>query len=87
MKNYLKKALCVVASSFGAVAAFAEGEGGSGSTINVEQANAAFSAAKGALTGFVSTNAPVISAILGAFLGLTLIFVAYGWIRRASKGR
>lgn len=84
MKNYLKKALCTVACAFGSVAAFAEG---AAQGIDVSYASSAFSEAKGALTGFVSENAPTISTILGAFLGLTLIFVAYGWIRRAAKGR
>lgn len=86
MKKYLKKILCTVVCAFGSAAAFAEGEAGSGS-INVSYANTAFTEAKTALTGFVSANAPTISAVLGAFLGLTLIFVAYGWIRRAAKGR
>lgn len=84
MKNYLKKALCSVVCAFGAAAAFADG---AASGIDVSYANSAFSEAKTALTGFVSANAPTISAVLGAFLGLTLIFVAYGWIRRAAKGR
>lgn len=83
MKKYLKKVLCSVACALGSVSAFAEGETG----IDVSFANAAFTEAQNTLTGFVTANAPTISAILGAFLGLTLIFVAYGWIRRASKGR
>lgn len=85
MKNYLKKILCTVAAAFGSVAAFAQEQSGGG--IDVSAANSAMTQAQTALTGFVTSNAPVISAILGAFLGLTLIFVAYGWIRRASKGR
>lgn len=86
MSKYLKKILCTVVCAFGSAAAFAEG-GSSGTGIDVSYATSAFTDAKGALTGFVSSNAPVISAVLGAFLGLTLIFVAYGWIRRAAKGR
>lgn len=85
MKKYLKKILCTVVCAFGSAAAFAEG--GAVTGIDVSFANTAFTEAKTALTGFVSANAPTISAVLGAFLGLTLIFVAYGWIRRAAKGR
>ena len=71
----------------GSVMAYAEGASQQITEPDLAPAKEALTAAKDALSGFVSTNAPTVASILGAFLVITLIFVVYGWVRRASHGR
>ena len=72
----------------GALCSFAEGESTGGlAEADLKPAADALKAAKDALSAFVEHNAPVVASVLGAFLVITLIFVVYGWVRRASHGR
>lgn len=71
----------------GTVCAWAEGSEAALAEADLKPAADALTAAKSALSGFVTTNAPTVAKILGCFLVITLIFVVYGWVRRASHGR
>lgn len=71
----------------GAVSSFAQEASEGISEQSLQPAADALSAAKDALSGFIEQNAPTVASILGAFLVITLIFVVYGWVRRASHGR
>lgn len=73
------------ALAFGGLSAFAEESGEN--AIDLKPATDALKAAKEKLIAWVGENAEVLGAILGGTLVITLIFVVYGWIRRASKGR
>lgn len=54
-------------------------------SIDLTAATEQVTAMKTALVSWISTNAPTLVLILGAALVVTLIFVGYGWITRASK--
>lgn len=71
----------------GAVCAFAQEASNGFTEQDLAPAKTALDNCKTALTDFVTHNAPAVASILGAFLVITLIFVVYGWVRRASHGR
>ena len=80
----IKKFLLSVGGVLVGASAFAEGEAGA---IDLSAATNALTSAKTAIVAWVTSNAPTLSGILGGVLVITLIFVVYGWVRRAAKGR
>lgn len=81
-KKFKKLALgCAVALGLCAPALAQEAT----SSIDLSAATEQVTAMKTAIVSWISTNAPTLVLILGAALVITLIFVGYGWITRASK--
>lgn len=73
------------ALAFGGLSAFAQES--NQNAIDLGPATDALKDAKDKLIEWVGDNAEVLGAILGGTLVITLIFVVYGWVRRAAKGR
>lgn len=68
----------------GVGSAFAED---SNAGIDLTPASTALATAQTQLASWVTSNMPILVKILGAFLVVSMVFVVFGWIRRASKGR
>ena len=83
MKNFLTRArarfLAAVAAFGMASVALAEGES------NITYSNIDLSGIVDALKTWLGTATPWILGVLAAFLGVSLIFTAFKWIKGASK--
>lgn len=80
-KKFKKFALGLAAAVGFAVPALADET----PTIDLTAATTQITAMKTALVSWISTNAPTLVLILAGALVITLIFVGYGWITRASR--
>lgn len=85
IRNHAKKCVSAAAAVLG-FSAFAEGATGNGPDLSA--ATDALTTLKDALVGqngWITTAAPVLAALLGGILVITLIWVAYKWITRGAK--
>ena len=85
IRTHAKKCAAAAAGVVGfSVPAFAEGE----AAPDMSAATTALTTLKDALVGqngWISTAAPVLAALLGGILVITLIWVAYKWVSRGAK--